>query len=107
ENMALIGVLRGVCHFTSPLFVSSAAIDGSLAPSQLTTSRSFTSAGDPAFPCTEKKLSFVCVQRIFPARSSAAVPRCPKCTYSRSPLTIGVGLAYEFFSCLMLGTAGR
>src|SRR5437870_8894695 len=65
------------------------------APSQLKISRSPYRTGEPPLPCCESysKRAF---QTISPEVVSAAVPSAPKCTYTRSPSTIGVGDARLF-----------
>src|SRR5688572_158366 len=104
ENGALALWFRGVFHRTSPVFASSAATKGSRPPSQLKTSSWFpappTSAGEPPLPWTGGYFRDVCRQSTLPERSSATVPMWPKCTYRRSAVTTGVGLAAEFFSCI-------
>src|SRR5262245_52332692 len=62
--------------------------------------------GEPPAPCCDSygNRSF---QTTSPDVVSAAVPSAPKCTYTRSPSTIGVGDAQLFFGLMTRGLLTR
>jgi len=74
-------------------------------PVQLKISKLFNSIGDPHCRVRHEAQIRLRPQNI-PLQIQRRVPGA-EMDINRSPLTIGVGLAYEFFSCLMLGTPPR
>ena len=97
NGLAPVLFSRGVCHATLPVALSSATTACLSVPSMLKTSSGPAITGEPPLPWTGLYTSSCLAHTIEPSAAFRhAVPMCPKWTYTLSPSTTGVGLAWLF-----------